>query len=146
MKRLTITLFLLLVTLAIAASCARVEKEKKTQGLEAATNGYGKAIRWAYYETAYGYLHPSLRKDEELPAELENVRVTSYEVVQPPVIKDKDQTRAEQMVRIEYVLRDRQVMRKLSDRQDWRFDMETEAWWLHSQLPRFKVAPHEGRR
>jgi len=137
MKRLTITLLILLITFSLTTGCARVEKEKKNQGLEAATNGYGKSIRWAYYETAYGYLHPSLR-NEKLPAGLDNVRVTSYEVIQPPVIKDKNQTRAEQMVQIEYVLRDQQVIHKLSDRQDWRYDTETETWWLHTKLPAFK--------
>jgi hypothetical protein len=130
-------LLFLCVAIAGSAGCARVQKEKKTLGLEAATNGYGKSIRWAYYETAFGYLHPDLRRGEGPPEHLDNVRVTAYEVVQPPAIKDKDQTTAEQVVHIEYVLRDEQVVDKISDRQLWRYDTETETWWLHSAMPEF---------
>lgn len=127
---------LLVAMIAVTGGCARVEKEKKTKGLEAAVTAYGNSIRWAYYDTAYGYLHPSVRDD--LPEGLDNVRVTSYEVVQPPFVKDEAQTRAEQIAQIEYVLRDEQVVKRLSDRQDWRFDPATETWWLHSGMPSFK--------
>ena len=136
MKRATPFLLLIAFSLLVGPGCARVEKQKKTQGLEAAANAYGKSIRWAYYETAYGYLHPD--KIKEVPEHLENVRVTSYDVVQPPVMVNEEQTRAEQVAQIEYVLRDRQIVRKLSDRQDWRFDEETETWWLHSDIPAFR--------
>ena len=136
MKRRTIILVLVVAVFALADGCARVEKEKKAQGLEAATNGYGKSIRWAYYEAAYGYLHPDLRK-AEVPKKLENVRVTAYEIVQPPTMRNDSQTKAEQVAQIEYILRDEQVVRKVSNRQDWRYDSETETWWLHSSLPDF---------
>jgi hypothetical protein len=118
----------------LAAGCGTIKKDKRTLGLEAATNAYGKAIRWGYYETAYGYVHPNLR--QPVPKAIENVQVTSYEVVQPPVLADDD--KAQQMVQIEYVLRDTQVLHKLSDRQDWRFDEETETWWLNSPVPAFR--------
>lgn len=121
--------------IAVTGGCARVEKEKKTKGLEAAVTAYGNSIRWAYYETAFGYIHPDFRTD--IPEGLDNVRVTSYEVVQPPIIKDEAKTRAEQVVQIEFVRRDEQVVRRISDRQDWRFDPQTETWWLHSKMPAF---------
>jgi hypothetical protein len=129
---------LLCAAVACSAGCARVQKEKKTTGLEAATNAYGKSIRWAYYETAFGYIHPDQRKGQGLPEGLENVRVTGYEVVQPSVIRDENQTSAEQTVQIEYVLRDEQVVRRVSDRQIWRYDEETRTWWLHSDMPDFR--------
>jgi hypothetical protein len=135
MKSTIIALLTLAVALLIGSGCARVEKEKKTEGLEAATNAYGKSLRWAYYETAYGYLHPSLRTG--LSEHLDNIRVTAYEVVQPPVMKDEGRSRAEQVVQIEYVRRDEQVVRKVSHRQDWRFDPASETWWLHSPMPAF---------
>jgi hypothetical protein len=138
MKKLPIALFGLLAILVCLDGCARVEKEKKTQGLEAATLAYGKSIRWAYYETAWGYLHPDLRRNRNPPENLDNIRVTSYEVVQPPIVTDSNQTRAEQVVQIEYVLRNEQVVNRISDRQDWRYDAETKTWWLHSKLPDFK--------
>jgi uncharacterized protein YceK len=126
-----------LLCLALAllvAGCGTIKKDKRTQGLEAAANAYGKAIRWGYYETAYGYVHPDRR--EPVPKAIENVQVTSYEVVQPPVLGDG--AKAQQVVQIEYVLRDEQVVHKVSDRQDWRFDEETETWWLYSPVPAFR--------
>jgi hypothetical protein len=126
----------LVACIALGGGCARVEKEKKTRGLEAAVTAYGNSLRWAYYDTALGYLHPSYRNAS--PEQLKNVRVTSYEVVQPPVLTDEAQTSAEQVVQIEYVLQDEQVVRTLADRQDWRYDPQTESWWLHSGAPVFR--------
>lgn len=130
-------LVLIFSVIAIALAfggCGKVKKQKKADALEAAVTAYGSALRWAYYDTAWGYLHPDKRVT--MPEGLDNVRVTGYEVVQPPLRSSAD--KATQVVRIEYLFRDRQAIRTLTDRQDWRFDQETETWWLHSQFPDFK--------
>ena len=120
------TLALLCLSAALlSAGCGSIQKDKRTLGLEAATNAYGKAIRWGYYETAYGYVHPDRR--QPIPKSMDNVQVTSYEVVQPPVLL-ADNAKAQQVVQVEYVLRDQQIVRKISDRQDWRFDETTATW------------------
>lgn len=129
----TALLFCLGATILVPG-CGTVEKDRKSKSLEAATNGYGKAIRWGYYETAYGYLHPTRRREPS--ADLGNVRVTSYEVVQPPVVRNE--AGAEQIVHLEYVLSDEQVVRKLTERQDWRYDEQAQTWWLHSAPPDFR--------
>jgi len=128
-KRLAL---LSLTATLLAAGCGTIQNDKRSQGLEAATNAYGRAIRWGYYETAYGYVHPDRRPP--VPKAIENVQVTSYEVVQPPVLQD-DNAKAQQVAQIEYVLRDEQVVRKVSDRQDWSFDESTGTWWLYSPVP-----------
>ena len=120
--------------LLVLAGCGSIEKDKKANAMDAALNTYGDAIRWGYFETAYSYLHPDKRK--EAPATLENVRVTSYEVLQPPLMKDEEN--AEQVVRIEYVHKDVQQVRSLSDRQLWRYEKNTNTWWLNSGVPDFK--------
>jgi hypothetical protein len=125
----------LCLTAALAlAACGTVKKEKKTNALEAATNGYGESVRWGYYETAYGYVHPDKRRP--VPEGIGNVQVTGYDVVQPPVLKDA--STAEQVARIEYVHRDVQRVRSLSDRQLWRYDEASNTWWLHSGVPEFR--------
>ena len=134
MSKLLPLCFLALLT---AASCSKIEKEKRYQGLTTATEGYGNALRWGYYDSAYSYVHPSLRQEDAYPKALDNVRVTTYEVIQPPAIYSEDQEQVEQRVQIEYVLRDEQVVHKLSDLQDWRYDPETKTWWLYSGLPKF---------
>lgn len=135
--RLTQTSILLLC-LALALTihgCGQVKEERKHQLLESATSGYRQAIRWGYHDAALQYIDPEQRPQQ--PAELlENIRVTSYEVVRSPVIVAEGQ--AEQVVRIEYVLRDRQALRSVADRQRWRYDETTSNWWLASGMPAFK--------
>jgi uncharacterized protein YceK len=127
---------LLLATALLIAGCASVQRDKKVIALQAATNGYESAIRWGYYETAFGYLHPDLRRGKPLPERLKDVRVTSYDVVQPAQIQD-DRT-ATQVVNIEYVYEDRQVVKRIADRQVWKWDQGLESWWLKSGLPDFE--------
>jgi hypothetical protein len=123
-----------LVLLCTLLGCGTIEKDKRVNAMDAALSTYGEAIRWGYFETAYGYLHPDRRRP--VPKQLQNVRVTGYEVMQNPLMKDK--TNAEQLVRIEYVLDDEQRVRTLTDRQLWRFDEKAKAWWLHSGVPDFR--------
>lgn len=126
-------LIVCLVATLLLIGCATVKKQKKSLALEAATTGYGAAIRWGYFETAYGFAHPDKRK--EVPENLENIRVTGYEIVQPPVMKDGKT--AVQITRIEYLHRDMQRIRSLSDKQEWRYDVDSNTWWLHSGVPEF---------
>lgn len=131
-------LILISSVIAIALTfggCGKVEKRKKSNALEAAVTAHGSALRWAYYDTAWGYLHPD-KRGTTMPDGLDNVRVTGYDIIQPPLRSSED--KASQVVRIEYLFRDHQSIHTLTDRQDWRFDPETETWWLHSDFPDFK--------
>lgn len=131
----TIATALCLAAALLAGGCGTVKKERKENALTAALSAYGEAVRWGYHETAYGYLHPDLRAERPMP-DLTNIRVTGYDVVQPPLQPDEES--ANQVVRIEYVHEDEQRLRALSDRQIWRYDPDTKAWWLHSGLPGFE--------
>ena len=131
-NRILLALFsTLLLTLG---GCGTIEKDRKANAMSAALNAYGEAIRWGYFDIAYGYVHPDER--EEVPKHLDNVRVTGYEVLRPPIMKDEEN--AEQVVHIEYIHRDRQRLRSLSDRQLWRYEKDTNSWWLDSGVPEFK--------
>jgi hypothetical protein len=122
----------------LLAGCATAEKGKRELGLEAATAAYQSALRWGYYETAFGYLHPDQRKGKEVPPQLKDLRVTGYDVVQPPLGVGAGQTEATQVVTIDYLHEDRQVVKTLTDRQVWRYDPKLESWWLSSGLPKFQ--------
>ncbi len=131
-------LILLLILALLSLGCAHVRKEKKTQGLTAATYAYGNALRWGYYDTAWNYLEPVTRSHlspDQL--QLKAIRLTGYEVVQPPLLVAEDQDQAEQWVQIEYVRKDTQVVRSLTDHQVWRYDEVSEGWRLTSEPPRF---------
>jgi hypothetical protein len=133
----------------LLAGCGTVEKDKRALGLQAATSGYQSSLRWGYFETAYGYVHPDQRKGKDLPEMYKNLRLTGYDVVQPPLVTGeeprtakgkgrKEPTEATQVVAIEYLHEDRQVIKTLTDRQIWRYDPKLESWWLDSGLPKFK--------
>lgn len=130
-----LTMPLLLGALLISG-CATVEKDKRALALQAATNGYQSAIRWGYYETAFGYLHPDLRKGQSVPEGLKDLRLTGYDVVQPPTMQDENT--ATQVVNIEYLYEDRQVVKQIADRQTWTWDDTLNSWWLKSGLPAFQ--------
>lgn len=117
--------------------CGSVEKDKMAVSLQNATNGYQSALRWGYYENAYGYVDPEKRQDKDLPANLASIRLTGYDVVQPPVMK-QDADSAAQIVNIEYLFEDKQVVKQLTDRQVWRYDEAAKTWWLVSGLPEFE--------
>jgi hypothetical protein len=120
----------------IGGGCAMVEKDRRAVGLQIATSGYESALRWGYYETAIGFLHPDQRLGQGFPEVFTDLRVTGYEVVQPPVIQAD--ASATQTISIDYVFEDTQVVRQLTDRQVWRWDEQASTWWLHSGLPGFE--------
>ena len=124
-----------LLTGLSGVGCAVVEKDRRAVALQAATNGYQSALRWGYDETVLGFLHPDQRKTGELPEVFAELRVTGYDVTQPPVIQADGS--ANQVVVIDYLFEDAQVVKQITDRQVWRWDAATNTWWLHSGLPRF---------
>jgi hypothetical protein len=129
----------LVLGLALSAGlgCSPVKKDKMATTLQDATNGYQSALRWGYYDNAYSFVDPKKRAGKELPKVLETIRLTGYDVVQPPVMKADSDTAA-QVVTIEYLYEDKQVVKKLTDKQVWRYDDEAKKWWLTSGLPAFK--------
>lgn len=128
---------LALLLAATLPACGSVKKDKMVVTLQNATNSYQSALRWGYYENAYGFMDPEKRKDRDLPDNLEGIRLTGYDVVQAPIAK-KDSDTAMQIVKIEYLHEDTQVVKELTDRQVWRYDEEAKKWWLESGLPNFE--------
>lgn len=124
---------LLLIAL-VSSGCAQVKDDAKRIALENTLSSYRQAIRWGYFPAAAGFLSPEQRTELDT-SRLENIRVTGYEVIQPGVIGADDT--AVQQVQVQYVLEDRQRLEQVADRQHWRYDPATEAWWLESGFPSF---------
>ena len=119
----------------LSAGCTTVQKEQRDLSLQAATSSYQSALRWGYFDTAFGYLDPPQRRGKSLPAQFKNLRITDYDIVQPPVITSPGE--ATQIVNIEYLYEDRQVVKRLTDHQTWHYDPKINNWWLVSGLPKF---------
>jgi hypothetical protein len=125
---------LILLLISGLSGCGQIKEDGKRVSLENTLSSYRQSIRWGYFPAAAGFISPDQRLDLDLEA-LQNVRVTGYEVIQPGVI-GADET-AVQLVQIAYVLEDEQRLKQISDRQRWRYDPESSAWWLESGLPAF---------
>ena len=125
------------LAVAMLVGCNPVKQDRMTDTLQNATNGYQNALRWGYFENAYSYLPPDRRDEAISPEILEGLRLTGYDVIQPPVMNAESET-ATQVVAIDYLYEDRQVVKQLKDRQLWRYDAEKKTWWLESGLPAFK--------
>ncbi len=127
---------LVLALCALVGGGCVIMNDQRALALQAATSRYESAIRWGYFETAYGFVDPALRKGKDLPALYKDLRLTGYEVVQQPMEADKG--KATQIVTIDYLHEDRQSMMTLTDRQVWQYDKDLKNWWLVSGLPAFK--------
>ncbi len=134
-------IFPLLIVAVLAASllsgCQTLGERKQSTALEDTLQLYAGIIRWGALRKAYSFRDPSsMEMLDDIPSGLENIRVTSYEVVQGPIMSDE--TTAVQTVLIEYLYKDIQVIRNLQDRQVWHYNEEEESWTLASKVPQFK--------
>lgn len=136
MPRIRVASLFVLVLLIAPVGCGQIQRDKQDMALESTLSGYRAALRWGYYETAWGYLHPELRNAPLAADWVGRVRVVGYDVVQDPAMTDE--TTASQVVQIDYVDEDVQRMRSLADRQVWRYDPDAHRWWLYSGLPPFQ--------
>jgi hypothetical protein len=111
---------ILLLALAVSLTgCAPTMLKDKQLSLERAHNAYSTTARWGNLEELYAFLEPELALQTEIPASLDNIRVTQFETISGPVMFGDQATVT---VRISYVHQDRQVVRSVTDQQQWRHD------------------------
>ena len=135
-RRATAAILAAFALSALLTGGCMIVNDKREIALQAATTRYQSAIRWGYFETAYGLVDPAVRSGKPLPQSFEGLQLTGYDVVQPPTIEPDG--KATQIVAIDYLFNDRQIMRRITDRQVWRYDPAIGSWWLVSGLPAFK--------
>ncbi len=127
-------LLVVLPLLIALGGCSSYAERKKGNELENTLSKYRIAMRWGRWDTLMGFRAP---KAPAVPVQdFDNIRVTAYEVRQPPVPVAENEVA--QVVEIQYVLNDQQRLRKLYDKQEWRHDEEVDQWVLHSAFPEFK--------
>jgi len=92
-------------------------------------------VRWGNLQQIYAFLKKDPANTVEIAEGLDNVRVTSYELLSP-LSKESDH-RWRQTVLIDYVLIDRQVVRQVVDEQVWVSDDDGVSWYREQPLPAF---------
>ena len=93
-------------------------------------------VRWGALEKMYDFLKPDPATPVEVPADLSNVRVTSYELAQG--LTEIEPMRWKQTAVIDYVLTDQQVVRQLVDHQFWFSDDDGKSWYRENPPPQFR--------
>lgn len=92
-------------------------------------------VRWGALEKMVLFRKNDPAKPVQLPEGLDNVRVTGYELTGP--ISKLNETRWTQTAVIDYVLIDRQVVRRVVDHQVWVSDDEGKTWYRENPVPQF---------
>jgi hypothetical protein len=92
-------------------------------------------VRWGDLANTVLFLGPDERAGAEIQPGIDNVRVTGYEA---SPMRQLDGYRWSGTAAIDYVLIDRQVVRRLVDHQVWRSDDEGETWYRDPPLPVFR--------
>jgi hypothetical protein len=126
----------LLTLLLLLTGCQTLGERQMEIRLENTLNKYSTAIRWSYLDKAHGFLQPKLLESESLPDNWQNIRVTRYDVMQPPAMMGEG--RASQVVAISFVLRDQQVEKQIMDQQLWVYDEDAGKWFRGNKPPQFQ--------
>ncbi len=129
---------ILIMTALVLGGCQSLGDKKKSDALTLALRAYENTLRWGEIEQAYDFLQPEKAKVAQIPAGLDNIRLTNYEVINPPTPLGENSIT--QTVLIHYIEQDRQMEKKLTDQQVWEYDPETERWYLISKVPEFNAA------
>lgn len=127
---------LLSITLAVLALTGCLDRQRRDISLDATLRKYESTLRWGRLEDAYLFKRTPDAGQAEIPRGLGDVRVTGYEVLSPAV--EVSEGRAVQAVRIQYLFRDRQVVKTLMDEQVWQYDKDADRWYLASPVVSFR--------
>ena len=133
MRRILFIPLLLLFTTLLTA-CNSMPLSQRSDVLKNDLRRYEGTIRWDNIANAYKMMTPDLQKTVPVPGNLDNIKVTHYEVLGGVKVKDD---RAEQRVTIRYIHKDRQVVRQLIDNQIW-VDLPNLGWRRDNPIPIFK--------
>jgi len=126
---------LLAITYLLLTACqvASIAERSEANKLRDTLNAYEAVIRWGTLDQAYGFLTAGLAAQTTIPAGLENVRVTGYELLSGP--GKLAPHKVNQTVAIDYVLQDQQVVRRITDRQTWEYSEEAGKWERANPIP-----------
>lgn len=127
---------LVLTAAVYLVGCKTIEASKEKQNMEMRLELYAKTVRWGALENLYGFLTPEESAKAIFPDNLNDIRVTSYQVRIPPMMLD--QHKLSQTAVIEYLFHDTQVIKTMSDNQVWEYNPEIKEWFRANAIPEFK--------
>lgn len=136
MKKLVGNGALIVLIAVVLSACGSLETARVNQKRDLRLIEYGQTVRWGHLSDVYAFLAPAEQAVQTIPEHLDNIRVTQYEVLMPPV--PEGEHKFTQTVKIEYLFEDQQVVRTLIDTQVWEFDTDARQWFRTNPPPLFK--------
>ncbi|KOR27782.1 hypothetical protein TI05_18265 [Achromatium sp. WMS3] len=76
-----------ILTLIILIGCDNIRQDKQETALEATLSTYQSAMRWGYWDALLSFFNTPVAP--ETLTNLDNVRVTAYEIRQPTILVTK---------------------------------------------------------
>lgn len=125
---------LLLLTLLLV-SCRTNPYTDVPDKLAAQVKTFEDVVRWGALENMYLFAKVEPGKEAKVQEGLDNVRVTGYE---SSTLRKVNDMRWAQTAVIDYVLTDRQVVRRLTDNQLWESEDDGKTWYLVTPVPILK--------
>lgn len=149
MKRLTLILALIALSLTFGGGCSRmkdaIQDDKRSMRYDDTIKAYMAAVRWGYYDVAEGFIR---HRDENVanlkPASLpdydflDRVRVSQYLLRSQRPTGDPDEM--EVVVSWSFYHTDYGTVNTIIDQQLWWYQEDENSWYLDGALPDFKGA------
>jgi len=126
----------LLALVVLLAGCQTNPFGEVPKQLTLQVRTFEDVVRWGALQKMYLFEKHDPDRPVTLPDNLDNVRVTNYELASQ--LTKIDDSRWAQTAVIDYVLIDRQVVRQLIDRQVWATDDEGKTWYRTTPVPQFR--------
>jgi hypothetical protein len=131
-----VTTLALLFTGCESLSPIKAFKDKdKQDSLTKTLHSYELTVRWGDMVQMYTFLEPDLASKTTQQENLNNIRVTSYDVVKGPA--GISETQVLQTVKINYIHNDRQIQKTIVDNQEWIYHVENKEWRRTNPIPKF---------
>lgn len=127
---------LLLALLILLTACQTNPYGEVPKQLALKVRTFEDVVRWGALPKMYLFEKHDSDTPVTLPDNLDNVRVTSYEL--SGQLSQIEPNRWGQTAVIDYVLMDRQVVRQVIDRQIWETEDEGKTWYRVTPVPQFR--------
>jgi len=129
-----LSLILLILSSFNLSSCSYTPEA--LESLDKTIKAYERAIRWRDFNFARALIKNPKEISDFTRQRLQNIRVTSYKVINKIITPDYSKTNL--IVDIRYYYDNSVVERVITDRQTWIHDENLNRWQLETPFPDFK--------
>jgi len=126
---------LLFLFVPVFFSCAGLAEKVRLSQFDTTFEVYDITLRRSQFHAVQNFIDPVYRDENITYETYKNIKVVDFTVTHVKV--SEDCLNVDQVVRLQYFLLDRNILKTIEYRQTWRFDEQEEKWLLHTPLPTF---------